>query len=558
MVMEPAVDPQARSPACPIDEELRAFSLGDMPEDQIDAVRQHLDACPVCEARAETLDDRTDHVLEELRRSLTSSERRRSADEQPVSVLEEGPPILPDYVIEGPPIGVGSTGLIYKARHVKLGRPAALKMIARRPDVVSRLFEIEAKAVAQLQHPNIVQIYDIGSDGDRPFLALELVDGGSLEGRMAGQPFPTTAAVETILIVAEAVEHAHRQGIVHCDLKPSNILTTRDGTPKIADFGVAKWTESDGYWGEDGGRRGTPRYMAPEQAGAPGEVGPATDVYSLGTILYEMLVGQVPHPGATSADTLRSLKEVDPPPPGRLRPDIPRELDRIVLRCLRKHPDDRYASAQALADDLRRFLRSRSSSAVSPRGRLTALVASTLGVVALSQMVTPTVDISPAPPAIGSAPLDDPGRANARDPELTNKTLVQEDGSIRLGAASAVLSGESLRFEGSFGNLGYWHGDEEMATWTFLIETENAGPYRMGLEYANRNGEAGNRYEVQIDGRSFVQVAKSTGGWSVYRNFPISDVDLAPGFHTIRVRPREPLQGALFDLRAVILAPVEP
>src|SRR5690606_122997 len=131
-----------------------------------------------------------------------------------------------------------------------------------------------------------------------PFLALELVAGGSLADRMVGEPWPPRAAAETILTVAEAVEHAHRNGIVHCDLKPSNILMTGDGIPKVADFGVAKWIESEGYWKDGVGRRGTPRYMAPEQAGGAGEVGPATDVYSLGKILYEMLAGRVPLPDA--------------------------------------------------------------------------------------------------------------------------------------------------------------------------------------------------------------------------------------------------------------------
>ncbi|OJW23919.1 MAG: hypothetical protein BGO49_30265 [Planctomycetales bacterium 71-10] len=141
---------------------------------------------------------------------------------------------------------------------------------------------------------------------------------------------------------------------------------------------------------------------------------------------------------------------------------------------------------------------------------------------------------------------------------MTTKTVVQDDGSIRLGAASAVLSGEYLRFEGSFGNLGYWHGREDEAAWTFLIEPESAGRYSIGLDYANRDGEAANPYEVKVDGLAFQRAARSTGAWSDYRTFPIADVDMGPGVHTIEIRPLATPRGALFDLRAVILSPVEP
>ncbi len=563
MVMEPAVDPQVCSTSCPDDDTLRAFALGDLSDEGIESVRRHLEACAACEARAEALDDRTDHVLDELRRSLSAPERRPAADAPP-GPLDEGPPVLTDYVIEGPPIGVGSTGLIYKARHIKLGRAAALKMIARRPDVVSRLFEIEAKAVAQLQHPNIVQIYDIGSHGDRPFLALEFVDGGSLEDRIAAGSLDARVAAETIRMAAEAVDHAHRHGIVHCDLKPSNILMTRDGVPKIADFGIAKWTESDGYWGEDGGRRGTPRYMAPEQAGGAGEVGPATDVYSLGTILYEMLTGRVPHADAPASETLKSVREAEPQPPSRLRPDVPRELDRIVMRCLRKRPEDRYPGPLALAGDLRRFLDGSARPSVGGAGKLAVLAASVLATLAVAASAiapvppVPPVEAAAAPTTADQGLAQPPPRSQGGDPELTTKTVVQDDGSIRLGAASAVLSGEYLRFEGSFGNLGYWHGREDEAAWTFLIEPESAGRYSIGLDYANRDGEAANPYEVKVDGLAFQRAARSTGAWSDYRTFPIADVDMGPGVHTIEIRPLATPRGALFDLRAVILSPVEP
>lgn len=547
------MDPQVPNSACPDDDALRAFSFGDLAEGEIDVIRRHLEACAGCEARAEALDRQTDHVLDELRRSLSEV----GAGREPDDPLGRTPPVLPEYVVEGPPIGAGGTGLVYKARHVKLDRPAALKMIARRPDVVAPLFEIEARAVALLQHPNIVQIYDIGSHGDRPFLALEFLDGGSLADRM-GEPWPPRAAAEMILTVAEAVEYAHRHGVVHCDLKPSNILMTGDGVPKIADFGVAKWTGSDGYWGEEGGRRGTPRYMAPEQAGGPGEVGPATDVYSLGTILYEMLAGRVPHPGAIAAETMRSLREVEPPPPSRIRRGVPHALDRIALRCLHKRPGDRYPDARGLADDLRRFLAGPPPRAREAARRPAALVASALATVALAWFSSGTAPIRPAEPPGGDGAAGRPSESSLRDLAPAVGTEVQDDGSIRLGAASAVIAGASLKFEGSFGNLGYWHDREDRAEWTFLIDPEAAARYMLVLEYANRNGEAGNRYEVVVDGRRFERTALGTEGWSDYRAFTVADVDLATGVHDIEIRPVDPLRGALFDLRAVVLVPVEP
>ncbi|WP_337175062.1 protein kinase [Paludisphaera sp.] len=541
------MEPQVPTPPCLDDDVLRAFALGDLPEAGIEAVRRHLDSCARCESRAEALDRHTDHVLDELRRSLAGRAPGRDA----AGPLDREPPILADYVVEGPPIGVGGTGLIYKARHVKLGRPAALKMVARRPDVVARLFEIEARAVAQLQHPYIVQIYDIGTHGDRPFLALELVDGGSLADRMTGEPWPPRAAAETILIVAEAVDHAHRHGIIHCDLKPSNILMTRDGVPKIADFGVAKWTESDAHWGEEGGRRGTPRYMAPEQAGGPGEVGPATDVYTLGVILHEMLAGRVPQELDGASATRRDAVSL---PPSRVAPGVPRELDRVALRCLRGRPEDRYPGARELAEDLRRFLDGPAEGGRWGAARPAALAASAAATVLVAWLASDpslvaAVRVAATRDAAGFSP-----RSTWDDPDLTIRTVIQADGSIRLGAASAVVSGSSLKFEGSFGNLGYWHEGDDRASWSFLVEPEAAGRYHLCLEYANSNGDAGNRYEIRLDGSAHERVAEGTGGWTDYRVFPVAEVDLNPGVHTIEIRPADPPRGALFDLRAVVLA----
>jgi serine/threonine protein kinase len=260
-------------------------------------------------------------------------------------------------------LGRGGMGVVYKARHGRLRRFVALKMFepGRIPSEREVLrFRTEAETVARLQHPNIVQIFEIGERDGLPFLALELVEGGTLADRLQRLPFAPRAAAELLETLARAVHHAHKQGIIHRDLKPANVLFASDGTAKLTDFGLAKVLEdADGL--RDATRTGepigTPRYMSPEQAaGQNDHIGPATDVYALGTLLYECLTGQVPFVSAGVIETLNRIRFDDPVSPWRLQPSIPRDLATICLNCLHKEPTRRYASANALADDLRRFL----------------------------------------------------------------------------------------------------------------------------------------------------------------------------------------------------------
>ena len=252
-------------------------------------------------------------------------------------------------------------GVVYKARHRGLKRLVALKMIRggsqARADHLSR-FRVEAEAVARLRHPNIIQIYDIGEAAGLPFVALELLDGGGLDDRLAGTPQPANQAAELMVTLARAVHVAHQAGIVHRDLKPTNVLYTSDGVPKITDFGLAKRIDSDDGQTESGQIMGSPSYMAPEQArGDSRNVGPPADVYALGAILYEMLTGRPPFKGETPMETVRQVIDDDPVTPSRLVPRVPRDLETICLKCLHKDPAKRYESAQALADDLERYLR---------------------------------------------------------------------------------------------------------------------------------------------------------------------------------------------------------
>jgi eukaryotic-like serine/threonine-protein kinase len=256
-------------------------------------------------------------------------------------------------------LGRGGMGVVYKARQIGLNRLVALKMIQAGSGASSQTlirFRAEAVAAGRLQHPHIVQIHDIGEHRGQPYFSLELVEGGTLAKKLAGQPQPVGDAASLVETLARAVHHAHEHGIIHRDLKPANILLGTDGTPKISDFGLAKSLEDDSSQTRTGTIVGTPSYMAPEQAsGSPAAVGPAADIYALGVILYEMLTGRPPFCARTPLDTLELVRTQEPVPPRRLQPATPRDLETICLQCLAKEPRKRYASALDLADDLARF-----------------------------------------------------------------------------------------------------------------------------------------------------------------------------------------------------------
>jgi serine/threonine-protein kinase len=252
--------------------------------------------------------------------------------------------------------------VVYQARHLRLKRPVALKMLQAPagPGGEARArFSAEAEAAATLQHPNIVQVYELGEHAGRPFLALEYVAGGTLAQRCGGLPQPQRWAAELVRALALAMQHAHQRGVVHRDLKPANILLTLEGTPKVSDFGLAKRLDRDGGLTRLGGVFGTPQYMAPEQArgkGRGGTVGPAADIWALGAILYELLTGRPPFAGDDPAEVLRRVVEEKPEPLRGLRPDVALCLKAICRRCLHKDPRQRYQSARALAEELGRYL----------------------------------------------------------------------------------------------------------------------------------------------------------------------------------------------------------
>ncbi len=275
--------------------------------------------------------------------------------------IPTGPrPVLAGYEILEE-LGRGGMGVVYRARHVGLNRQVALKVIlagSHAGVVQTSRFRAEAEAIARLQHPNIVQIYDVGEQDGRAYFALELVEGGSLAQLIGGIPQPAERAAAWIRTLARAMESAHVKGIIHRDLKPSNILVTSDGTLKITDFGLSKLLGADASLTGSESILGSPSYMAPEQAAGGGKrVGPAADIYALGVILYELLTGRPPFKAPDAIATLELVRTAEAVPPSRMHPGLSRDLETICLKCLEKQPERRYATGRELADDLERFLR---------------------------------------------------------------------------------------------------------------------------------------------------------------------------------------------------------
>ncbi len=378
-------------------------------DEELDNVRQeelsrHVGDCARCQAALERLTEQTVVLTNPSSRKLSSpplltngpadtptifltrlkqssfAGRRREPSDADAAAVET--PAVAGYEILGE-LGRGGMGVVYKARQTVLNRLVALKMILAGAHAAAKdleRFRQEAEAVARLRHPNIVQIYDIGDSEGRPYFVLEYVEQGSLAQRLHGDPQPLEPTVRLIETLARAIHFAHQHRLVHRDLKPANILlSTKDEgrsakeegqpsfsyfvlgasyLPKITDFGLAKRLDEESAGSHTGEVLGTPSYMAPEQADSKARgVGPATDVYALGAILYEMLTGRPPFRGVTPLDTMLQVLYEEPIRPSRLRPKLPRDLETICLKCLEKTPSRRYVSAAALADDLRRFRR---------------------------------------------------------------------------------------------------------------------------------------------------------------------------------------------------------
>jgi len=380
--------------------------------------------------------------------SLTPDPAATTDPTAPASPAGRDAPDVPGYEVERE-LGRGGMGVVYLARQTALKRPVALKMIrAALATAADRArFRAEAEAVARLQHPGIVQVFEVGESPSGPFVALEYVAGGGLDQRLKREALDVAVAARLVEVLARAVHVAHTAGVVHRDLKPANVLLTEAGEPKVSDFGLAKFLDDAApELTRDGAILGTPSYMAPEQAaGRAKDVGPAADVWALGAILYECLTGRPPFKGATVQETLSLVSGVDPVAPRQLRPGVPRDLETVALKCLRKEEAQRYVSAEALADDLRRFqagepIRARPVGAVEQAVKWTrrnpavaallavvalAVVAAGVAAVLVNQQLTHDRDYARSKEREANDALDDFRRASEREREAAASSLLQ-------------------------------------------------------------------------------------------------------------------------------------
>ena len=319
----------------------------------------------------------TVQVAEDLA-SFSSLLGQQQADARPTETSTTGlnlPKTIGDYELLEE-LGRGGMGVVYRARQKSLNRTVAIKMILRgdlATDQDLARFRVEAEALGRLEHPHIVRVYEVGDWDGRPYLSLQYIEGTTLSQRLVNGPLTSREAAALLVPVCRAIGHAHREGVLHRDLKPSNVLIDQEGTPFVTDFGLAKRVNTVVSHApsenepavpvpiesitQSGAILGTPGYMAPEQAvGFRGEVNPATDVYSLGAILYAMLTGRAPFQAASPVDVVLMVLEQDPPPPRVLNPKVDTDLEMISLKALQKPVDLRYVSANDLADDLEAYL----------------------------------------------------------------------------------------------------------------------------------------------------------------------------------------------------------
>ncbi|WP_439627815.1 protein kinase domain-containing protein [Gemmata sp.] len=472
------------------------------------AVLEHLAACARCRERLDRADPGANWVL--LAETRPDHEpkgwfldRLKTA----VRYAATGPatrddPVVPGYAIEEE-VARGGMGVVYRARDLTLGRTVAIKVLrADLADHVSQLarFFGEAKALAALQHPNVVPLFQVGEVGGQPFLVMEYVGGGTLRHAMGG-PWPPEAAARLVRTLADATAAVHKIGVIHRDLKPGNVLLCGDApatdratlTPKVADFGLARFLDDTNRQTRTGDVFGTPEFMAPEQArGDHRSIGPETDVWALGVILYELLTGRAPFAGETWRDTLEFVQSGEPVPPPLLVPGVPPELAAVCLKCLRKKPHRRYRTAGALRDDLDQFLANRPVSALprSRAGRLVASVRRNPGPAVPWALLVAVLVVGGVLVALRHR--DDRLRAEAAAAQEAQLLVRHEHALRELYAArialavQALASGQGERAEAILGACKPAAGDADERNWEwYYLLNRVHGPARIDLKLAD-------------------------------------------------------------------------
>jgi serine/threonine protein kinase len=373
--------------SCPSAGQLRDLLADRLSIPECQAVESHLESCAACQEALERLTDsadaRKDRPVARIEAAQAGADFLRRLEQEPPTgaglspvaaggaeaatigpdnrdgaVAPAGIPPVPGYEILGE-LGRGGMGVVYQARQLPLQRLVALKMIlagayAGEADVAR--FRAETEAIASLDHPHIVPVYEVGQQDGRHYFSMKLIDGGSLKEQLPRLAQNPRAGVQLLARVARAIHHAHQRGLLHRDLKPANILIDKDGQPYVTDFGLARRVEGGSGLTQTGAIVGTPSYMAPEQAGGKKVLTTAVDVYALGAILYELLTGRPPFQAETPLDIVLQVLEREPEPPHTVNPQVNRDLELISLKCLAKDPQQRYASAEALAADLEHWL----------------------------------------------------------------------------------------------------------------------------------------------------------------------------------------------------------